>query len=108
MIKAKNLRTLLKEVGPSGYRAKLRELLGVETKDNPEGTFPARLNESKAQIGTDEFSLRDLCEEFLGSGFVSGMANDKTADSHSAQQERGTYDNGINSLISTFVKRLAG
>ena len=80
MIKAANLRKLIKEVGADNYRAKLREMLGVEIKHNPEGTFPAKYNAAKAQIGADEFSIRDLVEEFLGQGMVGGLANEKTAD----------------------------
>jgi len=84
MIKARNVRQLVKESGPN-YRSKLRELLGVETKENPEGTFPSSYNAEKAQIGAEEFSIRDLTEEFLGQGFVSGLHNGKTKDSYSAQ-----------------------
>ena len=56
MIRARNIRQLMKETG-SNYKAKLREMLGVQVKENPEGTFPARFDASKAQIGTDEFSI---------------------------------------------------
>src|SRR5262252_4788792 len=85
MVKAKNIRQMMKECGPANYRSKLREMLGVEVKQNPEGTFPARFNKDKAQISADEFSVRDLAEEFMGPQFVAGLHNEKLTESYQAQ-----------------------
>jgi hypothetical protein len=81
MLKAKWIRKVFKEAAkyPGGYKAKLRKLLGVETAEYPEGTAAIRVDRSKAEVGCEEISLRELAEEFLGADFVGGLHNPKTS-----------------------------
>jgi len=118
MIRARNVRQLIKEAGPQ-YKAKLRELLGVQMGNYPEGSFPVRVDTSKAQVSADEFSIRDLAEEFLGSDYLGSLHNPKTSQSAmvglrealnpvlpSAFQDINAFNQTIGGLIETRV--LAG
>lgn len=91
-ITGRQLRMLIREsVGSAGsprdpvaqgrFRERFRRLLGVESKGvNPlSGQEEFRLVEG-AQISPNEFSIRDLCYEFLGGQTVGGLGNPKTAD----------------------------
>ncbi len=80
MISARNVRAMLKDVGPQNYREHLRALLGVKLKDNANGRFPYQIDLREAQISPDEFSVRDLAYEFLGRDYVDGLTNEKGAD----------------------------
>jgi hypothetical protein len=79
MITGRNVRALIKDSGNDlfKYRARLREMLGVRVKDNPNGRFPFDLRESEAVISHEEFSIRDLYSEFLGRDYVDGLLNPK-------------------------------
>ena len=81
MIKATNIRKIIKECAAKNipYKTKLRELLGVEMKQYPEGLYPCKVDFNKAQVSTEEFSLRDLAEEFLGQEWVGQLHNGKTS-----------------------------
>lgn len=85
MISARNIRAMLKDLGPNAlrdgsFKAHLRDLLGVKMKDNPDGRFPFKLVESEAQIHHEEFSIRDLYSEFIGRDVIDGLLNPKNGD----------------------------
>lgn len=79
MITGKNVRALIKDSGGdlARYRARLRDMLGVQVKENSNGRFPFQLRESEAAISHDEFSIRELAQEFLGRDYVEGLTNEK-------------------------------
>jgi hypothetical protein len=80
-IKGSNLKSMIKDVGMGNFRSHLRKLLGVKTKQYPSGVFPCKYDASEAQIGVDEFSIREISESFLGQQFVDGIHDVKTAES---------------------------
>lgn len=77
MITASQVKKLIKEAGPYNFKSEFRKLLGVKTKTNENGTFPARFDAKDAQISPDEFSVRELSEGFLGREYVNGLNNPK-------------------------------
>lgn len=80
MITAANVRALMKDAETTRvpFFRTFRDLLGIETKENPNGRFPFRLRE--AQISHEEFSVRELAYGFLGRDYVDGLMNPKNSD----------------------------
>ncbi len=78
-IKAASVRKVLREAGTGRtFRAKLREMLGVCHDPKLERNY---FDPSKAQVGADEFSVRELTEEFCGREFVSELHSGPLSDS---------------------------
>lgn len=123
-IKGRNVRQMLKEsVDKSNpaqsmrnFQQNFRKLLGIEVVRGPKGRTRLVLNESKAQIGFDEFSIRDLSYEFLGRDFVDSMGNLKTAggatqllrealapNMASAQQDINAFNATVGGLIEVRI-----
>ena len=77
MIKASSVRKVFNECKKKGipFKSVLRENLGIVVKDYPDGRFPAKIDRSKQQWGTDEFSVRELYEEFVGPAYLKEDAS---------------------------------
>ncbi len=105
MIKGRNLRQLWKEAGSGrAFRYKLRDMFGYS--EDPK-TERKTVDHSKAQIGIDEFSIRDLAEEFLGREFLMDLHQGPPSESQvtsllKAKQEVALFEDAVPLTPSVF------